>query len=334
MSKINRIIFLFLVLLSIQNTKSFAYNDELKWADNWFKAWELVSKDLLKLSRQATPEMVFYDNTYVYTNSSKSAPEGTILNGPKFFGENIVWKKQAHSGKIILPDGNTLPLGLYSFAGNMEAGKAFFVMAAPSFWLEAGVKSDDVPLEKLITSVFLHEFAHVSQFKGIATKVDEIEKQYTFKDPELTDDIIQDIFKSNKAYVDAFTNEVEMFYVAASDTNYKKNGNQALALLYKRHQDYFNGDKIIYKDLDRIFLTMEGLGQFVAYQWLKNPKGGMESTESALKAMRRNKKFWSQDQGLALFLLLEKTGFKNWNQVFFSSDKQDIVTLLNKILKG
>ena len=45
------------------------------------------------------------------------------------------WVGTAHHGKIYLPDGNDIDVGVSSFASQDEkTGERFFVMALPSVW--------------------------------------------------------------------------------------------------------------------------------------------------------------------------------------------------------
>lgn len=306
---------------------------DLQWLKQWFEAWDLVRGKVLMLPEAPPPEMLFYDDTYVYTTSVVSAPEGSPVNGPAFSGKKLAWRKMPHKGQLTLPDGQKVPLGLMSFAGPAGNGKSFFVMAAPSFWEAAGVKSE-LGLGNMLTGVFLHEFAHVRQFEGFGARVDAIEKTHAFGDVSVSDDIVQDLFKKDSTYVREFQSEVNKLYEAAfasSKEQVSSLAKEALGMLQRRHAKYFTGDKAILSELDNIFLSMEGLGQYVAVAWLVHPRGGNIPFNTAIEGFRRKRNQWSQEEGLALFLVLTRLSNPDWNKTMFSKEPVSVLELLNKL---
>ena len=118
--------------------KSSVKSDEIQtvrldWVEKWFSAWELTSKEVLSLPQDTPPEMLFFDEKYIYTTSKVSAPNGSLLNGPKLFEKKLPWRMAPHNGQITLPDGQEIPVGLMTFAAPAGKEKVFFVMAAPSY---------------------------------------------------------------------------------------------------------------------------------------------------------------------------------------------------------
>ena len=195
------------------NTQETTPPSELHWLQQWISAWEFMCNDMLHLPQDSAPEMVFFDSVNVFTTSDVTAPTGTAIDGPAFFGQPLYWKKMQHNGELTLPDGQKVPIGLMSFASPTKEGKRFFVMAAPSFWESAGVKSDELGLDKLMTGVFLHEFSHIRQFKGFGRQIDSLWNKHAFGDTSLlTDDIVQHYFKSDSQYVRDFRQESDIFY--------------------------------------------------------------------------------------------------------------------------
>ena len=309
----------------------------LDWVEKWFSAWELTSKEVLSLPQDTPPEMLFFDEKYIYTTSKVSAPNGSLLNGPKLFEKKLPWRMAPHNGQITLPDGQEIPVGLMTFAAPAGKEKVFFVMAAPSYWKKAGIGSEQLNLEKMLTGVFLHEFAHTRQFKGIGSQIDSIERHYQFEDIKLSDDIVQEHFEKDSAYVKIFNSEVNKFYEAVfadNDEDSKLLAMEAIALLKSRQTKYFTKDKAILEKLDNIFLSMEGLGQFVAVAWLIHPGGGNVTFDVAVNGFRRNRKRWSQEEGLAMFLLLNKLTTPNWVKDIFGEEPKYITNLLEQAAKN
>ncbi|HEY0676803.1 MAG TPA: hypothetical protein VGD17_00905 [Chitinophagaceae bacterium] len=327
---------IFCSVFSFINLTAQKKTDDLNWLKNWFDAWEMTSKEILALPPMSAPELLFFDDSIVISTSDVSAPVGKPIDGPKFFGRKLPWKIMEHKGKLTLPDGQTVPLGLMSFAGPLKNGKSFFVMAAPSFWKAAGVTSAELNLDRLLTGVFLHEFAHVSQTKGFGALIDSIDGKHFFSGVEINDDMVQDYFKYDTNYIRHFKLEVSKFYEAAfssSDQNARSLIQEGLELLVSRQQKYFTAEKEVLKELDDIFLSMEGIGQYVAVAWLIHPKGGNLPVETAVKGFRRNGKQWSQEEGLALFLALSKLVKPDWRKEMFSEHPTYITDLLRKAVE-
>ena len=77
-------------------------------------------------------------------------------------------------------------------------------------------------------------------------------------------------------------------------------------MMRARRARWFTGADAMYADLDDIFLTMEGIAQWAGYAWLVDPKGGGLSPAAALPGMRRGGRQWSQDEGLAILLVVDR----------------------------
>jgi hypothetical protein len=213
--------------------------------------------------------------------------------------------------------------------------EAFFVMAAPSFWKEAGINSEEVGLEKMLTGVFLHEFAHTRQMNGIGRIITEYERSHRFDFP-VGDDMIQEYFANDSSYVKNFKEEVELFYQAAlspGEADMKQLAKQGMIMLKERQNQYLIRKNKVLGEMDNVFLTMEGVGQYMMAKYLQSPLAGTVPKVVAIHATRRGKKWWSQDEGLALVLLYERlTPHPDWT-ILFTDKPADIVSLIEDKLK-
>lgn len=323
-------------VLSLHPLCAHSQNTGQKWLQDWFKAWELVNSKLLLLPSGQPPEMVFYDDSWIYTTSATTAPDALPMRGPGMYGQALQWRKVRHGDSLTLPDRQRVPIALMSFAASTSEGSSFFVMGAPSFWKKAGVESSAFTLDKMLTGVFLHEFTHTRQQKGFGRQVDSIERVHPFKEVPLSDDIVQGYFKADSDYVRSFRDEIDAFYTAAAATGKrqaKEAARKGLNLLHARQTKYFTGDKAILKTLDGIFLSMEGLGQYVAVYWLIHPQGGNVKSDAAVSGFRRKRNQWSQEEGLAMFLALSRLTEQDWVKAQFSEQPRTIVELLEQAVK-
>lgn len=302
--------------------------------NKWFSAWKLVSKEFYKIEKVRPVEFVFFDDKYVYSTSTI-----TIINGSPVTGNNLMnlkfqWKKELHHNSLTLPDKSVVPINLMSFAAEIPTeGKSFFVMPLPSFWEQGGVSSKELGLENLITGVFIHEFSHSQQMQNFGKKMTAFEKQNNYG-IEFSDDIVQNIFAKDTTYLKYYKKEIELFYGSIKNNTFEKSAvNEGLSLMKQRQKEYFKGKYDNLNEIDNFFLTMEGLGQYSMFLWLKHPKGGNIKRDIAIEGIRRGGKWWSQDEGFALFLILDKlTAPKNWARNMFGENTESVTVLIDRLI--
>jgi len=305
------------------------YNTTYKW----FAAWKLISKDIYKIDNVRPVEFVFFDDKYVYSTSDVTIKNGNPVKGCNLINLNLKWKKALHHDTLTLPDKSRVPISLMSFAAPIadNSNNSFFVMPLLSFWKKSGVTSKELGLENLITGVFIHEFSHSQQMQNFGKKITEYETQNNFNVP-FSDDIVQTIFEKDSNYLKHYNKEVELFYSLVKNNQVnKKILNESLTIMKQRQEEYFKGDLKNLTQIDNFFLTMEGLGQYSMYLWLIDPRGGNIKKEIAIAGVRRGRKRWSQDEGFALFLILDQlTKSKNWAKDMFGNKTESIIQLINK----
>jgi len=333
--------------MAIGQVKSSSHDAEatpaLMKVEKWFAAWELVSKKIYGIKTLQPVEFVFFDSTHVYSTSKVSIPNGELVEGPKMFGDTLPWKKAIHHGELTLPDTQVIPLGLMSFAAPLDGTRAFFVMPLPDYWEASGVSSKELGLENLIIGVFLHEFSHTQQMRNFGKQLSFYEQNNSFE-VDFSDDIIQDYFEKDSIYQARFRDETRLFYLASQakdKASLKKMTTLGLDLLESRQKDYFTGAYSNLQEIDDFFLTMEGIGQYSMYAWFIHPKGGKLSKEKALAGVRRGRKWWSQEEGLALFLILDRlSNPTKWSASMFGTETVSVVDLIQveakkcKVAKG
>lgn len=267
-----------------------------EWAESALRNWRVVEREALMLRAVPYPGIVMPDAQC--TSAGTEARPGAFA-----------WRGTPHSGTVQLPDGNKIPIGTVSFAAPDPSGRraAFFVMSTPSVWRDKGVKSA-LGLETLMDAVLLHEMAHTRQFEGMSPQLEQLTSKYGLPD-DINDDSLQDAFSGNAAYVRDYEAERDLLFAAAgapTEVEARKLAGDALALMRARRDRWFTGAAEKWRGLDEVFLTMEGLGQWVAYWWLTAPQGRSLDRATAEREMRRGGKRWTQDEGLALFLVVDR----------------------------
>lgn len=264
---------------------------ERAWADGALRASDDVMLTRLHLQPDLRPTIVLFNDRCRF--------EAKASSGPRWIGS-------AHQGKIRLPDGSDIDPAITSFASRNDAtGERFFVMALPAVW-QAGGKAALGDLG--LTGVFLHEFSHTRQMNVLRPAFDAAAVIYKLPD-DFSDDSIQKKFQGDPIYAAVIEKEADLLYRAAEEPDEGKArtlATKALALIDARQKRWFAGQDAGLKAYDDIFLTMEGFGQWNAYAWLSDPKGGGMTPAAAQAKMRGSRKWWSQDEGLALFLVIDR----------------------------
>jgi hypothetical protein len=78
---------------------------------------------------------------------------------------------------------------------------------------------------------------------------------------------------------------------------------------------------------------MEGFGQWAAVAWLSDAMGGRMTPAAAKDRMRGSRKWWSQDEGLALFLVIDRL-LPTWSQQAFGSPPALGIEMLREATGG
>ena len=297
------------------------------WISRWLAAWELASNEILHLPDAPPPNIVFYDSSCVYTTLEVSAraipPEEGLQGTP------LPWRAFAHNDSITLPDLSKIPVRLMSFANMDRKTGPYFVMAAPDYWAQNGHGQ-----EPGLTGVFLHEFAHTRQIRGVANVIGPIDSTWAYPE-ELNDDAVQTHFGADSTYVTAYTTERELIYrAAAADSlaDVRALAAQVLAMIRARHDRWFVGDNAAFAILDDTFLSLEGAAQWTAYTWLAHPAGGGLDRTAAMNTMLGKRRWWVQDEGLGLFLVVDRL-LPEWPSLVFRIPSMGAVELLEQAVQ-
>jgi hypothetical protein len=276
------------------------------WIDHALANWSVAESRLLKLAPQPLPRIYAVDAKCTYTLPAGSRPGAR-------------WRGTPHGHTVALPGGAPQPLGPISFAATDTVGKGFFAMSLPSVWRAAGIKSG-LGLESLMDGVMLHELMHARQFYFVNPTMAELTARYHLPDTT-SDDSLQAHFAKQPGYEAAYVAERDALFAAAAAPDAataRSEARRALGLMRERRARWFTGDDAYWTDLDDLFLTMEGLGQWLAYSWTLNATKGQLPTEKVLAEVRRDGAFWTQDEGLALFLTVDRL-VPGWQKQAFAA---------------
>ena len=283
----------------------------------WLKAapatWSLVEQEALRLEPgDAKARFIFYDAFCSYHSAD---------------GER--WEAARHEGDVKLPDGDVVPPVVASFAAPGPGGEPFMAMALPSIWRAQGVTSG-LGLEKMLFAVFVHEMAHTRQFDAYAPKLDELAARWALPE-DFDDDAVQERFEEDRGFSASVDRERELLYAAlqADEKTALAMAREALQLIESRRARWYAGTDEKYNELEDVFLTLEGVGNFAGYAWLVHAQGGAVPPEAAIEGMRRGGRRWSQDEGMAIFLVLQRLN-PHWSRAAFGTAPRSALQLLEE----
>jgi hypothetical protein len=247
---------------------------------------------------------------------SPSRPEAMFFNSSCTFTGPL-------GGRPTLLTGQSLSVEVVSFTSTSPAGP-FLVMSLPSVWAAKGITSR-LGLSTLLEGVLLHELLHSLQADWASSRLDPLTARRLPAD--VTEDSLQARWKSEPAYVQSLDAERRALFLAAEGDRFA--AATALELRTARQARYLSGRESIWVEADDVFVTLEGVGQYVAFRWFAR-KPGVDRA-SALAEARRGGKYWSQDEGLGLALALEAMS-PVWKRQVLGSTAQTLPALLQAAL--
>jgi hypothetical protein len=265
------------------------------------QTWDKVRVKHLQVTDAARPRLIFFDERCVFDGDTAAA----------------------HGGMVKLPGGEEVPARLMTFASAHE-DKPYLVQALPALWRAEERHRNNPNLDQIMRAVFVHEMTHTAQTKAFGDRIGTIERQYKIEN--LDDDIVQRHFAENAEYVAAYEKERDLLYAIAAKPD-RELAKQAVRMVKERRARFFTGDQAHLAELEEIFLGMEGAAQWAAFRAVMEDGA---TREEAIAAMTRSRRWWSQDEGLALFLAIDALMPGKWQKKVFGGKATPVWALLEE----
>ena len=281
-----------------------------EWLAEALAGWRTVRRDYLRVSDERLPQIVVYDNRCSYTLAAPPAQPRR-------------WAIAEHRGEVTLPNGGRIPPAPNAFNAATDAGDNFVVVSLPSIWRPVAPRSE-IPLEWFLEGVLFHELSHA--YQSVATPAVSFPAllRRLPQSANVTDDSVQEAFEANADYVREYESERDLLFRAASaptDVEARALACDGLARFRARRARHFTGTH--WALVDELSLTTEGLGEWVSYKWLTRGRG----LPSSLVLSKLRGRHWSQEQGLAIFLTVDRL-VPDWQERLFSSSPATAEQLL------
>ena len=292
------------------------------WIDRALEAWRFTSSEITGISRVPDFQGVFFSADCVLKS-------GNALTSPT--AEGVTWTASPHGGSIALPDGSEIPAGVTSFVSG-DKGRTYFVMSTPSVWQAAGVGKGP-ELERSMVAVLLHEGSHVAQIGPYGPRLGALIESNDLPD-SFNDNAVQDRFQANPEFEASVKDETRLFLeaVAAKDAVEARTlAREARRRMRERQARWYTGADAYFVEAEDIWLTFEGAGQWTGYQWLIHPRGGAQPPADVMARFSKGRR-WSQTEGFALVMALDRIVGPRWKRHAFGDGAQTVLEMLDDAL--
>jgi hypothetical protein len=307
---------------------------DARWTQRFIDGWVVVSQEL-RLDPKPLPWVVLFDAscTWHLNPGAAALTVGESLGTPfSLAGEPVPVRGLPHEGKVRLPNGSEIPAEIMAaaFPVGDDTSSAFFALGSLSLWRSHPQASKDPELEERILSAALHEIVHTRQLPNIGRRINALRQKYELPD-RLSDDTIEDRFKSVPGFREAFEAERDLFYEAVRATDAegrRKLIAQGLAKARERRARFFTGPNAGFAGIEDVFLNMEGAAEWARVKYhQKARKPGLDDDAAIIAFLRGKENTWSQDEGLALVLLLDQER-PGWQEHVVSAEHAALFELL------
>lgn len=272
--------------------------DQARWIQRALDGWERVTRDVLRVEQAPLPWIVLVGRSCAW----HLAPDQALLPGATsvhslftFADESVPVRALPHDSVVRLPGGSTIPVQGVAFASLYEDASGqtlpFFVLALPEIWREHF--PEDPSLEAEILGVVSHELVHTRHISHAARRIEEMKGRYELPE-RIHDDMVEERFSEVTGFRDAHDKETDLLYRAVAESHVERKRElvrQALDLIRARQDEYFRGSDAAYRELEELFLNMEGVAVWAAYTLSKTDPAFAIGIDAPGADRRRNS--WS-----------------------------------------
>jgi len=297
----------------------------LGWLEGSFASWDLVRERQLRLADARAPELIVFDRHCVWT----FAPGGSGATRLRAGRDTLFGDGRVHGDSIGLPNGLVIPVRGEAFASLLPGDSAtFLVIALEDVWRRDPrhrAEAEDWP--SYLRRSFIHEMTHARQLVVLAPMLRIAAARVGLGD--FDDDVIQQRFDSVPGFSRAVREEAALLYdaAAASAESRRVLALQAVERIRMRRARVYGSDDAPWARLEQLLLDMEGAAQWAAMAHLGNTtRLGVEARRNVVRGARQ---YWSEDQGLALYMVLDAL-VPGWAEQMFSTEPPSSLDLLER----
>jgi len=308
----------------------------LAWMQSVLDAWQTTALRDLRVPLQSPPWIIFYDDSTAWHLNPDTAglPKHTSSKATlRYAKRRYTLVRVVNDGKLWVPDREPLPLVPRSVTMvNSKGQKPFTILPLPRLFRRAAPPDEAAELNKAFLGAAVHELTHTRQLVGYGKRLDDLRAR--FRLPETVDDnIIQERYGEDTVYAAILAEE----RAALNEAVFAKNAVEAKSQLGialesadLRKKTFFDGDNAGLSELEDFFLVLEGAGMWAQYQQARRVAPPSEPWQRTLSLLMNRTQSWSQGEGLALFVLLDRYR-PNWQATFIAPTFPSIFATLRQV---
>jgi hypothetical protein len=281
------------------------------WIQDILNGWTRASRAFLQIDPVPLPRMVLFDTSCEWHlgHSANGTTGFAAVDTPlRIDGRPVSVQARMHDGNVSLPNGSRIPAEIVAVAMPGAADEAFLVLALPEVWQRHPQASQDPHLEIRIASAALHEMIHTRQLPDLRRRVSALAEEFELP-PSFDDDVVEHRFGELAEYGSMFAAERDLLYAAVAEPDQDRSAGltaQALDIAERRRARFFVGSDRLFAELEGLFLNMEGLAEWVRFKSHQSDSVWPHTDADIIAFIRGRDNSWSQDEGLALMLLLDR----------------------------
>jgi hypothetical protein len=288
--------------------------DEHSWTQRALDTWERASRELLHTSPTPLPWIVLVGPRCAWhlgdAEDAAFAPQELVDPGWIFAGQPVKVGAVPHQGRVHLPDGSEIPAAKPTAGARLrdEGRETFFTMSTLAVWRASYPDMPESDLQPFFRGVFSHEIVHTRQLVAVGEELGRLVERYGIE-PKLDDDVVERTFAKKGRYRKAYERERDLLFQAAAeadDARARSLAAEALRLAERRRSRWMSGRKAWLGEMEALFLAMEGVAEWCRYRLLTDDPAETRDDAELLAFVRGKDNDWSQDEGLALFLLIDR----------------------------
>jgi hypothetical protein len=308
------------------------------WLQEALNGWTRIRQDALGLGDGPLPWLVLFDETCVWHLSPDLSVQPELKQTSadlSMNGEPVRVYSAPHTGQILLPNGRLIGTRATASTSVYGGGSATFSLVSMyGVWERDPRHAKQPRLGEFFQGLLIHELTHSTQLIGVTRRIAAL-RRANIMPGIVDDDVVQRRFGFVIAFRSAIESECNTLYRAVLSTDAARRREwteKGLSMARKRRARYYVSQSAAFRDLEDVFFAMEGSAQWAAYRLARSRLAPEVSDGEVIKFVRGDRKFWSQDEGLALYLLIDAL-IPGWQKRTFGDTMASPFAMLEDALK-
>jgi hypothetical protein len=289
------------------------------WLASAIDAWHYTRERALRLPDAPMPLVILFDRRCAY--HVRVADSVSIAGAP-------------HHGAVQLPNDRAIEVRAFGMASPARTDSSFFLaLALASVWrTDPQYRAVAGDWLQYLTGAFVHEMTHARMLPAMIPHLRQMAP--ALYPDSIRDDVVQDRFANEPLFAASVKRETDLLYRAAAARSRGARvdlARAALEMIRMRRARFYVGELESWFEIEQAFLDLEGIAQWAAFSHARARFHRRFSFGDALERFRGGEQFWSQDEGLALFLALDALD-EGWQSRFFAEPRVSSLDLLARAL--